>query len=53
MCVKHWDTKDGQRRLECKETGSDIKDVADNCRQVIIDDLMEMSLDWVPGVSPT
>ena len=35
--VKHFDTKDGVRRTECKETGSDIKDIAENCRKVKMD----------------
>lgn len=36
--VKHWDLKDGQRRLGCKETGSDIiKNIAANCHQVTMD----------------
>ena len=33
--VKHcWDTRAGQRKDEYKDTGSDIKDIAANCRQV-------------------
>ena len=36
--VKHWDTKDGHRRLKCKE--SDISKVAANCPRITVADGM-------------
>ena len=35
--VKHWDTKDGERRLQCKNSDLNIEAVAANCRPVTMD----------------
>ena len=34
--VKHWDFKDGVRRLECKNTSSDINEIAKDCGAVTL-----------------
>lgn len=34
--VKHWDAKDGLCRVQCKETGHDIEEVAANCCRVVV-----------------